>query len=75
MTFTWSQAAEGFSTRHTLVGTPFSVVASGGSDAIGYAGGRTWRVGKRHYVVYQGDRKVRACDTLADAKRACESRA
>lgn len=76
MKFTWKQSREGHGIRHTLVGTPLSVVASGESLIVGYqAGGNASRTGKRHYVVYNGERKIRICDTLKDAKQACERRA
>lgn len=76
MEFTWKQSREGHAIKHTLVGTPFSIIASGESVIVGYqAGGNAHRIGKRRYVVYNGERKIRFCDTLTDAKQTCERRA
>ena len=76
----WQQAKEGRPEmgviRHTLVGTSFSILAMGQVHVDSYgAHGRARLSGKRSYVVYDGDRSIRYCDLLKDAKHICERRA
>ena len=73
----WQQTREGHNgIRHTLIGTSYSVLAVGESTIIGYGQhGRARRVGRRHFYIYDGDRRFRACDTLQMAKQTAERRA
>jgi len=72
---TWKQTKEGYGIRHTLVGTSYSILASGEVIVDSYgAHGRARLSGKRSYTIYDGERSFRYCDLLKDAKQVCERR-
>lgn len=77
MAAVWHRTAEGYAVRHTLVGTSFSVLASGGRTVSGYgAGGRARMTGSaRSFDLYDGDRCIGYRPTLAVAKAHAERRA